>query len=173
MCKLKMKGNKDMERYSEGAKELNDVEVFNNCSYSCYANLADAIQILEAYEDADELGLLIKLPCKVGDTVYIIEQCKDIPEQPDGMMWDSDGGYGTATGYYCPYMDNCPYNTEDCSLEVNNKAVFEDTVTSLIVSEDGVMYLFENSIGKNSSDFGKTVFIAKAEAEEVLKQLNL
>ena len=28
---------------------------------------------LAAYEDAEEQGLLIKLPCKVGDTVYRIE----------------------------------------------------------------------------------------------------
>ena len=40
-----------MNRLSEGAIELNDNEVFNNCSYSCYANIADALNISKAYED--------------------------------------------------------------------------------------------------------------------------
>ena len=88
-----------MNRLSEGAIELNDNEVFNNCSYSCYANIADALNILKTYEntglepeeikqaydmylevyskvsdyaDLMRQGLLIKLPCKVGDTVYQI-----------------------------------------------------------------------------------------------------
>lgn len=41
--------------------------------YSC-ANAAKAINELRkqiaAYEDAEEQGLLVRLPCKVGDTVY-------------------------------------------------------------------------------------------------------
>jgi hypothetical protein len=40
-----------MNRLSEGAIELNDVEVFNNCSYSCYSNLADALNRLTEYEN--------------------------------------------------------------------------------------------------------------------------
>lgn len=36
---------------------------------------------LKSYEDAEEQGLLIKLPCKVGDTVYIINSCKQICER--------------------------------------------------------------------------------------------
>lgn len=30
----------------------------------------DALQKLAAYEDAEEAGLLVRLPCKVGDMVY-------------------------------------------------------------------------------------------------------
>lgn len=32
----------------------------------------DVIKKLAAYEDAEEQGLLVRLPCKVGDTVYEI-----------------------------------------------------------------------------------------------------
>lgn len=87
-----------MNRLSEGAIELNDVEVFNNCSYSCYSNLADALNKLAEYEnvglqpehidsiieqllgylDAEQAGLLIELPCKVGDTVYQINYDRTI-----------------------------------------------------------------------------------------------
>lgn len=35
-----------------------------------------AIQRLAEYEDAEEQGLLVRLPCKVGDTIYrIIDDC--------------------------------------------------------------------------------------------------
>lgn len=36
------------------------------------AFLQDGLKKLYEYEDAEEQGLLIKLPCKVGDMVYII-----------------------------------------------------------------------------------------------------
>lgn len=35
------------------------------------ANLQALINKLAAYEDAEEQGLLLQLPCKVGDTVYV------------------------------------------------------------------------------------------------------
>ena len=48
-----------------------------NCKYDnkyCYTHncpeIERAIQKLGEYEDAEEQGLLIRLPCKVGDTVY-------------------------------------------------------------------------------------------------------
>lgn len=33
-----------------------------------------AMEKLAAYEDAEEQGLLLRLPCKVGDTVYLIDR---------------------------------------------------------------------------------------------------
>lgn len=30
---------------------------------------------LSAYEDAEEQGLLIRLPCKMGDSVYYVQKC--------------------------------------------------------------------------------------------------
>jgi hypothetical protein len=34
--------------------------------------LADAVEKLAHYEDLEEQGRLIELPCKVGDTVYVV-----------------------------------------------------------------------------------------------------
>ena len=44
----------------------------NNCSQGTgdCKHLKAMIEKLAAYEDAEEQGLLLKLPCKVGDTVY-------------------------------------------------------------------------------------------------------
>lgn len=35
----------------------------------------DAADKLAAYEDAEELGLLVRLPCNVGDKVYLLWPC--------------------------------------------------------------------------------------------------
>lgn len=37
---------------------------------------------LKCYEDADEQGLLIKLPCKVGDEVYFIKSAFSFSKSP-------------------------------------------------------------------------------------------
>ena len=34
--------------------------------------IARANEVLKSYKDAEEQGLLLKLPCKVGDTVYSV-----------------------------------------------------------------------------------------------------
>ena len=36
-------------------------------------DINDAIQKLADYEDAEEQGLILRLPCKVGDTVYVLK----------------------------------------------------------------------------------------------------
>ncbi len=43
--------------------------VFNNETGNRFEG--EAIDNLAAYEDAEEQGLLLRLPCKVGDTVYV------------------------------------------------------------------------------------------------------
>ena len=45
----------------------------NNCSRGTgdCKHLKAMVEKLAAYEDAEEQGLLMKLPCKVGDTVYV------------------------------------------------------------------------------------------------------
>ena len=46
----------------------------NNCSRGTgdCKHLKAMVEKLAAYEDAEEQGLLLKLPCKMGDTVYAI-----------------------------------------------------------------------------------------------------
>ena len=65
-----------MERLTyKGAKAL------KNCGAGCDGkcdicdDLTEAIAKLKAYEDAEEQGLLLRLPCKMGDTVYVLEPC--------------------------------------------------------------------------------------------------
>lgn len=51
----------------------------------------DAMNAFADYEDLEEQGLLIKLPCKIGDTVFIIVG-KDISKQTIREMEISDDG---------------------------------------------------------------------------------
>lgn len=89
-----------------------------------YRNLwamADLREALKKYEDLEEQGRLIKLPCKVGDTVYHI--------------------------HYLP---------------INNKWV---------ISEDENISIYYIAIAVQEKNFGNTIFLTRAEAEEKIKQL--
>lgn len=48
-------------------KNISDLEI----KFNVYDKLG-------AYEDAEEQGLLLRLPCKVGDTVYVFRRIDDI-----------------------------------------------------------------------------------------------
>ena len=47
-------------------------EFNSNNSDGCYEMLDNCLHKLAEYEDAEEQGLLLRLPCKVGDTVYSV-----------------------------------------------------------------------------------------------------
>lgn len=100
-----------------------------------YRNLwamADLREKLKEYEDIEEQGRLLKLPCKVGDTVYGISMGKII------------------------------------KLAVNEISIFymkgEKIINVKCQNDD----MFRNYI---ETEFGKTVFLTKSEAEAKLKKL--
>ena len=47
-------------------------EFNSNNSDGCYEMMNNCLHKLADYEDAEEQGLLLKLPCKGGDTVYSV-----------------------------------------------------------------------------------------------------
>ena len=72
-----------------------DEEILENLQYDPFADvqglialfyrnlwvMADLREELKKYEDAEEKGLLLKLPCKVGDKAYVLfEETKQIKE---------------------------------------------------------------------------------------------
>ena len=97
---------------------------------------------LADYEDLEEQGLLLKLPCKVGTEVYEIEQqfwidrkgCKDC------VYFGNDG-----LGDYCDYCED------------------EPAACTKIVPREFTMRMLE--------DFGKTVFLTREEAEQALEKM--
>jgi hypothetical protein len=108
-----------------------------NCWY-----ISDALKKLAVYEDLEEQGRLLKLPCKVGDTVYCIfnryTKCTFNNEE----------------------FDEC--SCQGCEYECDSKK--ENYVQDMrAYSLDWIV--------TNLKNFGKTVFLTKSEAEAKLKEL--
>ena len=102
-----------------------------------------AIQKLAEYEDLEEQGLLLRLPCNVGDTVYCIYErytkCSENEQEFD------------------------EYSCQGCEcLEC-------DSHKELYVQSQKVYSL--DWIVSNLKRFGKTVFLTQAEAEQKLKEM--
>ena len=78
-----------MNRLTNSDKEIPTLS--NNAEYWLQAYFK-----LKEYEDLEEQGLLLKLPCKVGDTVYLIKSDgRVVPITADmqflGVLWDDYG----------------------------------------------------------------------------------
>lgn len=111
-----------MERLTNSNKEI--PTLVDNAEYwlEVYFKLKD-------YEDLEEQGRLVKLPCKKGDTVYNITWWDDVQEK----------------------------------VLVKGKSYYR-TVHKHKVTKSTFSYL-------DIDEFGKTVFLTKAEAEAKLKEL--
>ena len=94
---------------------------------SSVADIGDILEKLAEYEDLEEQGLLLRLPCKVGTTVYNTTWWDDVQEK----------------------------------VKVDGKTFYRT--------------LHKHKVSKSTFslvdiyDFGKTVFLTKAEAEQKLK----
>ena len=107
-----------------------------------YRNLwamADLRELLKEYEDLEERGKLLKLPCAVGDTVYA----------------------------YCSVFGILSY-TVDC-IVIDKNITFQCSSYSEPIGDCPSECLDE--IEPDISDFGKTVFLTREEAEAALKSL--
>ena len=79
--------------YSDGTHGANDNLPCGENSYT-YKGLL--LESLGKYEDLEEQGLLLRLPCKVGTTVYLIKSDgKIVPTTADimflGTLWEDYG----------------------------------------------------------------------------------
>lgn len=91
-----------------------------------------AIERLAEYEDMEEQGLLVRLPCKIGATVYRFQRY---------------------------------FNDATLKSEIKIKpCVVESVSTKCIITTDHMVMLFSN--------FGKTVFLTREEAEKALEGYN-
>lgn len=108
--------------------------------------ILDCFERLAQYEDAEEQGLLVVLPCKVGDTVFTIElDCKDNPDHSQMCFcWDKS----------CKECDKSYLRV----WENRNKTA---DIRSIVA---------EMGLCGESGGFGKTVFLTRAEAEALCKE---
>lgn len=99
------------------------------------------------YEDLDEQGRLVKLPCKVGDTVWVVTSpfnVFDDIEYDDDMKDEVYESYVSSVSFY------------ECGEQYR---IYAKATNHFI----GAYF--------RECDFGKTVFLTKSEAEAKLKEL--
>ena len=101
----------------------------------CFDKLAE-------YEDLEEQGLLLRLPCKVGDKVYLI--C---------------GRYSECSKYKERFDE---YNCQGCEDECDSHKEYYIHINYSVSIE---------WIVRNLNNFGKTVFLTQEEAEQKLKEM--
>ena len=97
---------------------------------------------LGEYERAEEQGLLVRLPCKVGATVWELCLCDDGNYKIFPMIVKTISEYGTL------------------------RQVKKDKTIWNIYAERDYTYMY-----KSFADFGKTVFSTKEEAEKKLEEM--
>ncbi len=106
---------------------------------------ADDMKHIQKLIDLEEQDLLLKLPCKVGDTVYFIS----------GRV-EKQGRRKVVT----EFIDKG---------EVDNITLGSTMVPQITVCNDeNIWTTFDGVV-----DFGKTVFLTQAEAEEALKKMEV
>lgn len=158
--------------YADVLEMASCVDGFYDIEVGTYGSTWAAYRLRELAQ-ADREGRCVVLPCKIGDTVYHIAKCRDFSKVLDGTLYDSNGGYGTATGYYCPceLADNCPFDDDsfDCDANKNKPNIFEDTVESVNIDDYEQYLRLDYSGAVSLEDFGKTVFLTREEAEAALE----
>ena len=90
--------------------EQQRVETCNECG------IYQAIQKLAEYEDLEEQGLLLRLPCKAGDIVYAIDG-KNI------QTLKAKNDIALISGKICIFAENCHYADYIC-YDYIGKTVF-------------------------------------------------
>lgn len=102
---------------------------------------------LAAYEDAEEQGFLLRLPCKVGDTVYVVTS-------PFNVFDDIEYDENMKDEVYEAYVSSVSFYESGEQYRIYAK------VTNHFIGA----YFRE-------CDFGKTVFLTKEEAEAKLAEM--
>ena len=107
----------------------------------CIKKLVAEVEPYKAYKDLEEQGLLLRLPCKVGDIVYSINHNEKHEVTPVIVVEIKF----SATG-----LTNKPYTKIICSdSDLRTKGCKE----------------------YNGDDFGKAIFLTQEEAEQKLKEM--
>jgi hypothetical protein len=121
-----------------------DNDIKTNCIKCAeeHMQLAEWLEELKFYKELEEQGLLVRLPCKVGDTV-----------------WDNDFGYPESyeiKAFSYGYCDS--YVEPDIGIEDEIIFYYEN-------SDDSITGAFP------MSEIGKTVFLTREDAEKKLEEM--
>ena len=102
-----------MEQFSEVA-----IDIINDLYVKCidydtkYTPLINAVNKLQKYEDDEENGLIFRLPCRVGTTIYVNTTC-------DNILLHKDDYFSGTGELMCPFENNCD-EIECCHFSKEN-----------------------------------------------------
>jgi hypothetical protein len=121
--------------------------------WKCYEE--EAIEKLAKYEDAEEQGILLKVPpCRVGDTAYVI---------------DKDSRTGKLS-IFAGKWDVVSFRVlKNGEIDVHGEVSYEipDIFTDGNKTMSACMY-----VGQNGTKFGEVVFLTHKAAKQKLKELS-
>ena len=139
-----------MERLTQ-TSDKGGVAFTFDLTISCEPNEAKKIlkvaEKLKQYEDLEEQGRLLRLPCKVGDAVYVVTS-------PFNVFDDIEYDENMKEEVYEAYVSSVSFYKSGEQYRIYAKA------TNHFI---GVYF--------RECDFGKTVFLTEEEAREKLKEM--
>ena len=138
MCTFDRESNVDADDWLTCFDYCNNIDM--NCEKCA---IQKAFDKLAEYEDLEEQGLFLKLPCKVGTTVYVIDNIYECDNDYMDCIMEFPDMYQCERGFKCEYEHE-----------------------KLVVRPESFDF-------KMLDNFNKTVFLTKEEAEEKLKELNI
>lgn len=115
--------------------------------------LAEWLEELKEYRQLEEQGRLIKLPCKVGDTVYLIDRDENNKFKVYKGKWKRVSLVQTSKDGLFNLRGEIPYDIYDCFYD------------------DGRIMKHGMYVGQEHTKIGEVVFLTKSEAEAKLKEL--
>ena len=129
-----------------GCVDNNKNKCNDNCIYGLCKWVRECLLKLKEYEDLEEQGLLLKLPCKVGDTYWELEK----------MFWVNEHKCKGCKFYFETLEDSfcdCDNDFPKCTQ------ILEKKFSSI------------KEIVMNMDEINKTIFLTKEEAEKALERL--
>lgn len=153
-----------MERLTERNPLWIDDELWERaCEPDCEE--IDAVyRKLKDYEDAEEQGLLLRLPCKVGDTVYVDSailpindmECENIDHKIPSYFPARIVSFRFAKRNWMKIAVKAKWLHEWIDDETGPESDYIDSEKKFTISLSGI---------------GKTVFLTESEAEAKLKEM--
>lgn len=127
-------------------REFECGEYCDSCSQGAgnCKTVKNMIKKLATYEDLEEQGLLVRLPCKVGD-----------------MVWDNDFGYPESYEIKAFSYGYCDSYVEP-GIGIEDEIIFYYENYTHSISITGAFPM---------SEIGKTVFLTREEAEKKLEEM--
>lgn len=139
--------------YNDAEKFDSNDSVENYMKANCmkcaeqHEKLAEWLEELKSYKDLEEQGLFVRLPCKVGDTVWVVTSPINVF---DYDKYDGDAEYEV----YESFLSSVSYYASGEQFRIYAK------VTNSFIAA----YFRE-------CDFGKSIFFTREEAEKKLEEL--